>query len=548
MNKKTYGATSALKKNFLFVFFLFMLLLCIGSVSVSFWAVHKAESLHGDLTKEQIYELKRTFLKDTVHNVLSDIDEIRAKRYKEIKEKTDIIINAIALSSCHTQELDLKALDTLLSDPLYKKYLYIRIKDVVDNSLVYTSENISTINTTTAADPSIAYSVSKKTPFFLIDIFVDIKWVDSIVVQDVRQLLYSQNFENNSYIWINEVINWDGGEGYAIRRIHPNLKDTEGMLLSTEMEDIVGNKPYLDELKGIRESGSLFSRYYFKRLNSDEISEKITYACLYEDYDWIVAMGISINDLDYFVNKVKESSGNLDNHIVIVSTLLIIVFFIAVMVLLLLTGGNYLRHTSEEIRSEANRDPLTGALNRRIGNDYLRKIFMLFKRDLVSPAIFSMDIDDFKKVNDTYGHDAGDIVLHKVVDVIKDTMREVDYLFRWGGEEFLLVCNSKEEKTSLTLARRLNVAIEETDFEVSSNVHDPATCMIIDNLNPQNNIVDTNNACLQPSTQRIKVTISIGISWFGESDTSFLQALKRSDTALYEAKEKGKNTYVIKAP
>ena len=88
-----------------------------------------------------------------------------------------------------------------------------------------------------------------------------------------------------------------GGENYAIRKIHPNLTDTEGMLLSTSMQDITGAYPYLEELEGIREHGEILYTYHFKNLLNDEIQLKVTYACYYEPFQWIVAMGEPIADI-----------------------------------------------------------------------------------------------------------------------------------------------------------------------------------------------------------------------------------------------------------
>ena len=119
------------------------------------------------------------------------------------------------------------------------------------------------------------------------------------------------HFEYGSYMWVNEVLSYSGGDNYAIRRVHPNLPETEGMYLSTDMEDIAGNRPYLVELEGVKRYGSLFISYHFQELNSDSVSEKLAYARLYKEFDWIIAMGIHYNEMDEYIASTNEKAQSL---------------------------------------------------------------------------------------------------------------------------------------------------------------------------------------------------------------------------------------------
>ncbi len=126
-------------------------------------------------------------------------------------------------------------------------------------------------------------------------------------IAQVRNLIYGHiHQDSNKYAWINEIINMEGGDDYAIRRIHPNLRDTEGMLLSTSMQDITGAYPYLEELEGIRENGEILYTYHFKNLQNDKIELKVTYARYYEPFNWIVAMGEPISDISARANGIKS--------------------------------------------------------------------------------------------------------------------------------------------------------------------------------------------------------------------------------------------------
>lgn len=104
--------------------------------------------------------------------------------------------------------------------------------------------------------------------------------------------------KDDGYLWINAVRDYAGGDGYAYRFVHPNLPETEGMPLSTGMQDIKGNTPYLTELEGVKKDGEIFFDYWFKKMDSEVIQHKLTFAKLYKPYDWIVATGVYLDDVD----------------------------------------------------------------------------------------------------------------------------------------------------------------------------------------------------------------------------------------------------------
>ncbi len=487
------------------VFFLLMLLLCAASIGVAVWVVDQSEKIHADLVRTQIYELKKNFLKDTVENMIVHIEAVRKHTALDEYNRGEFAAaQAVAAIASDTFTSSIRFPPLAIDEKAC-----MRIVNTYSNKILFSQNEIPSSD--------VSFIISKSINEYTITYSYPQSIIDAKTKQIIHDEIHAQKFANNSYMWVNEVINWDGGDGYAVRRVHPNLKDTEGLLLSTETKDIAGNMPYLEELNGIKENGSLFSRYYFKRLESNEIAEKLTYASLYKDFNWIIAMGIHVDDLEYYVEKVEKTGEQLNAKVFIIASVFLVFFFTAFFVLFVITGFKYLKQTKAEIRSEANRDPLTGALNRRIGNEVLRQNFIRFKQGTKFPLILSLDIDDFKVINDTYGHDAGDTVLQKLVSVIKNTMRESDFAFRWGGEEFLILYDAEVNKASF-LAERLNTSIKNMIVEYWQK----------DNINT------------------ISVTVSIGISWFSGTDSNYQAALKRADTALYEAKKNGKNTYCIK--
>lgn len=159
----------------------------------------------------------------------------------------------------------------------------------------------------------------------------------------------------------------------------------------------------------------------------------------------------------------------------------------------------------EELMRLATTDPLTGAYNRTKFNEIIGREIERARRYGQRLSMIIFDIDHFKKVNDTYGHMVGDEVLKTVADIIKSNIRKIEYLVRWGGEEFMIIASGTDLKSAIALAERLKKVIEDYKFDKAG-----------------------------------RLTISCGVTEFREDDTedSFI---KRVDDALYMAKNKGKN-------
>jgi len=155
-------------------------------------------------------------------------------------------------------------------------------------------------------------------------------------------------------------------------------------------------------------------------------------------------------------------------------------------------------------------DPLTKIYNRVKINELLSELTFGVKKHNHNLSLILFDIDHFKRVNDTYGHNAGDSVLRELSSLVKGLLRKGDVFARWGGEEFVIVLENTPKEKGAQLATRLQKEIERYPF----------------------NIVK-------------KVTCSFGVTQFKDGDTenSFFE---RVDNALYEAKENGRNQVVTK--
>lgn len=158
--------------------------------------------------------------------------------------------------------------------------------------------------------------------------------IDRISIKRISNSIRDLRLIDDGYVWVNRIIDYQGGERYAIRQIHPNLPHTEGEYLSTKATDIKGNTPYLTELEGVRTKGEIFFDYYFKKMDSEKIAHKLTYAKLYKPWNWVVATGVYLDDVDELVHietgKMRET---LINQIIYTFIVVVFVFILSIVIL-----------------------------------------------------------------------------------------------------------------------------------------------------------------------------------------------------------------------
>lgn len=172
-----------------------------------------------------------------------------------------------------------------------------------------------------------------------------------------------------------------------------------------------------------------------------------------------------------------------------------------------------LERKNDRLEEIAYYDPLTKLLNRRSMDKYLNTTFNMATQEQPF-CLMMVDIDDFKKVNDTYGHDFGDQVLKSVSAMISHRVRETDYVCRWGGEEFLVLL-----KTGLQYAGQIAE-------DIRSNVE---------------------KTQISDDTVQIHVSITIGIAQY-QDDTTIHALINEADEKLYYGKKHGKNQVVAELP
>ncbi len=183
--------------------------------------------------------------------------------------------------------------------------------------------------------------------------------------------------------------------------------------------------------------------------------------------------------------------------------------FVAVSVLWMMINRTSRQvRTETDLVAEARTDPLTGLRNRSAFRDDIRA--SLQRANGRPSALLLLDVDNFKAINDTFGHSSGDVVLASIADTLRSSVRHSDFLMRYGGEEFLIVLPATELDQAATIAE----------------------------------IIREQVAAQLVSVQRfnIRVTVSIGVATLAKSDDDALSvAFAAADAALYSAKEHGRN-------
>jgi diguanylate cyclase (GGDEF)-like protein len=174
------------------------------------------------------------------------------------------------------------------------------------------------------------------------------------------------------------------------------------------------------------------------------------------------------------------------------------------------------RRLTETLKESSLRDPMTGLNNRRYLEEYVETLLANVRRQQIHLAIMMLDLDYFKMVNDDHGHDAGDAVLKALSLVLKQSVRSSDMVIRYGGEEFLIVLQGAADPDADQVAENIRRAVEKLRVNVGGTM--------------------------------LQKTISIGLSDYPADSSTFWQAVKFADVALYRAKQTGRNRVVRFTP
>jgi diguanylate cyclase (GGDEF)-like protein len=279
--------------------------------------------------------------------------------------------------------------------------------------------------------------------------------------------------------------------------------------MDIEHRKIAENKKYISQQKNQLESKT--TELFMKEHSLKELNESIE-----SKKEILKQQNTELFEKSEIINQKAETISEQRTLLIVAVTAILI---ISILVYLAIRFGRMQKQTNDELNKLndqlyelATTDSMTQLFNRRHFIESAQRQIIQMQRTSVAGAMLMIDIDDFKKVNDTFGHAMGDEVIVKVASILKINSREYDLVGRVGGEEYAMLLSPCEFDKANQIAERLRKKTEGLS------------------------IAHLNNT--------IKVTISIGLTMIKKSDKDIDRTMHRADVSLYKAKKSGKNKVV----
>jgi diguanylate cyclase len=314
------------------------------------------------------------------------------------------------------------------------------------------------------------------------------KLLADIVREEIKFLLRNQilptpkNYERWFYIFCNLVANGQKLEDSALIELYNSIYKEEGDLVNIEID----LKHTTQILSDIITELQKFLKESYEQASTEE--QRITELQKKEEAkeDFIASL---LLELLMLIRDLKRQNEGFLEKVEAQQKVI-----------------NELISKLEKVEAEANLDPLTSLFNRRSLERALEEFFTLCKQSKMSFSLVLIDLDDFKYVNDNYGHNVGDLVLAKVAKVLRTSMRAKDIVGRWGGDEFVAIMPNTDLENAKKVIERIRSQLRKMEILAEG--------------------------------RRFKVSISAGVVQCGENFQSWLDMIKEADRLMYEDKKK----------
>jgi|GEM_PF-1221388 len=368
-----------------------------------------------------------------------------------------------------------------------------------EQSLTYVEEHHCDFLSSAMSTPTRAFSLEFTTPYLYTPLVIATKLNNSFIT----------NFTDTGDKKIAVVKAYAVGELLSYK--YPKLNLIEVDNLTDGLKRVASGELYgiIDNLTTI---GYHIQKSYIGSLKiSGTVDKELQLAFAVKDDD--ILLSILNKSIDNIDEKTKQNIFNQWMSITYEQGFnyhffLKLLTVLAILLILLTLYYRKMRQHNKSLQSLSDTDSLTGLFNRRYLDSTFHKEVQNTKRYNTPFSIILLDLDDFKKINDVFGHAKGDSVLKQVADLLVNNSRKNDIIGRWGGEEFLIVCPLTNLENAKVLAQKLCHLLESTTFEVDR-----------------------------------KVTGSMGVTEYNK-ESSYDDCFKVVDKALYKAKNQGKNRVV----
>ncbi len=469
---------------------------------------------------EQIYadvvEQKLNFMGDTANKIMTDLNmmkEMQSDYFMNLADSYEEQVKDVAERSeeLGTDGVEGELKKILLSGP-YSQYMSLMLYDS-DTYEVYEDTNgllgdswngntkslegsFLSLNKVEANNITILYGVRNTA--------LD-EYVKATIANNVRHYEFSND---GLGIRIREIRNYEGGKNFSKYVVDTENSSNEGHLISTDDTDKGGYVFYKEELRQLNDRGE--AKYLTDEVDeAGESYKRLNYSKLYKDYDWVIVISAKLTDIDrYVINSEEKVRPVIMRYRLILAGACVVLLLFVIMVIFH-GEKKYFLSRQKKLQHQVDRDELTHAFSRAFGVEKFEQLFDNFRAGGQSPAFMILDVDYFKQINDTYGHEAGDVVLRRVVTALNHVVRSTDYIVRWGGDEFIGIFPGLSRENCRKFANKVVEVVR--DIEVVFE------------------------------DQTITITVSIGFAYFEPVDRDYTDGLKRADEALYKSKQNGRN-------
>lgn len=343
-------------------------------------------------------------------------------------------------------------------------------------------------------------------------------------LKSIIEQIYSENNEIN--IFISKTIADEDKLSFQCVYSSPD-NENEGVYYSYDDKNENFIRFQKSDMDILLKDKPLYLKDEIYSKDKSRFETRISYSRYYSDLNWIITCYFNSGDIEAAADTYAEELTVKNNNTISIVFKIILAAIIFLFFFLCHIEFQYYNKLEEFFMDEklktdekynklkllSQTDSLTKCYNRKYINEAMHKAFVSFREGQLSSSVILFDIDNFKKVNDTYGHAAGDDILVNISSAVRNCVRRDDVVARWGGEEFVVFLKYTHVDSALTVAEKIRKTVE--GLEVKNN--------------------DTT----------IRVTVSIGVSGFKNHDSSFNESVERADISMYTSKKSGKNRITL---